>query len=92
MVTGALASTRPLVPVLATVPEDLFRQLTPGADGLVIIEGGRRAMLLLDVWQMLPEPGNFPARLKVECGLTKDYLSERLELLCYRTTSYVESE
>ena len=81
----------PMLPVPATGPEDLLQQLTPGVDGLVIIEGGRRATFLPDVWQTLPEPGNFLARLKVKCGLTENYWSESLEFRRYRTTSYAES-
>ena len=81
----------PMVPVPAADPDDLLQQLTPGVDGVVIIEGRRRATFLPDVWQMLPEPANFLARLKEKCGLTEDYWSDRLEFRRYRTTSYVES-
>jgi AmmeMemoRadiSam system protein A len=70
---------------------DLLDQLKPGVDGLVIIDGTRRATFLPKVWDMMPEPRRFLAQLKGKCGLPQDYWSERLEFLRYRTTTYAES-
>lgn len=69
---------------------DLLERLTPGVDGLVIIADGRRATFLPKVWEMLPEPRQFVAALKVKCGVAENYWSERLEFQRYRTTSYAE--
>ena len=69
---------------------DLLEQLQPGVDGLVIVEGGRRATFLPKVWENLPEPGQFIAQLKAKCGLPFDYWSPRLEFLRYRTTTWSE--
>ena len=80
-----------LQPLPATDEADLLNRLTPGIDGLVIVEDGRRATFLPKVWDMLPEPRLFLARLKAKCGLPDDYWSERLEFLRYRTTSYTET-
>ena len=69
---------------------DLLNRLAPGTDGLVIVEGVRRATFLPKVWDSLPEPRQFLAALKTKCGLPEDYWSERLEFFRYRTTLYAE--
>jgi len=69
---------------------DLLDRLAPGTDGLVIVEGARRATFLPKVWESLPEPRQFLAALKTKCGLPDDYWSERLEFFRYRTTLYEE--
>jgi AmmeMemoRadiSam system protein A len=69
---------------------DLLEQLQPGVDGLVIVEGGRRATFLPKVWENLPEPGQFIAQLKAKCGLPFDYWSPQLEFLRYRTNTWSE--
>lgn len=68
----------------------LLDQLQPGIDGLVIIEGLRRATFLPKVWETLPEPRQFLAQLKLKCGLPQNYWSEQLEFRRYRTTTYAE--
>jgi AmmeMemoRadiSam system protein A len=79
-----------LEPIPVTDEADLLSQLQPGTDGLVIVEGGRRATFLPKVWESLPEPRRFVAQLKAKCGLPRDYWSERLEFLRYDTMTYVE--
>lgn len=69
---------------------DLLNGLVPGTDGLVIVEGGRRATFLPKVWESLPEPSQFLAELKTKCGLPDDYWSEQLEFFRYQTTVYAE--
>ena len=81
----------PLQPMAVADEEDLLAQLVPGTDGLVVVEGLRRATFLPKVWEQLPEPRQFLAQLKLKSGLPGNYWSERLEFLRYRTTSYVES-
>jgi len=81
----------PLESIPITDEADLLKRLTPGTDGLVIVEGWRRATFLPKVWETLPEPHQFVAHLKKKCGLPEDYWSECLEFLRYRTTSYAES-
>jgi AmmeMemoRadiSam system protein A len=81
----------PMEPMTVTGEADLLDQLLPGTDGLVIIEGWRRATFLPKVWEMLPEPEQFLAQLRLKCGLPADYWSARLEFLRYRTTTYAEA-
>jgi len=81
----------PMTPMSVADERDLLRQLEPGVDGLVIVEGLRRATFLPKVWESLPDPRQFLAQLKLKCGLSPDYWSGQLEFLRYRTTSYLES-
>ena len=48
---------------------DLLAQLRPGTDGLIIEDGGRRALFLPSVWSGLHERQNFLAHLKAKAGL-----------------------
>ena len=80
----------PLEAIPVNDEADLLNRLVPGTDGLVIVEGGRRATFLPKVWESLPEPARFLAALKTKCGLPENYWSERLEFLRYRTTVYAE--
>lgn len=48
---------------------DLLRQLRPGIDGLVIADGGRRALFLPSVWEQLPDPKQFLQHLKHKAGM-----------------------
>jgi AmmeMemoRadiSam system protein A len=86
-----VAVLSPLEPFPVKDQVDLLDQLRPGVDGLVIVANGRRATFLPKVWDTLPEPHEFLAALKAKCGLERDYWSERMQFLRYRTTSYTES-
>jgi AmmeMemoRadiSam system protein A len=81
----------PMEKIHVTDEAELLNHLVPGTDGLVIVEGGRRATFLPKVWESLPEPRQFLDALKTKCGLPDDYWSERLEFFRYRTTVYAES-
>jgi AmmeMemoRadiSam system protein A len=80
----------PLEVITVTDEADLLNRLAPGTDGLVIVEGARRATFLPKVWESLPDPSQFLAALKIKCGLPEDYWSERLEFFRYRTSLYAE--
>ena len=54
---------------------DLLAQLRPGTDGLIIEDGGRRALFLPSVWSGLPARQNFLAHLKAKAGLKVDHWS-----------------
>lgn len=80
----------PMQPMEVSDEHDLLRQLEPGIDGLVLVEGLRRATFLPKVWEALPDPQQFLAQLKAKCGLPPDYWSARLEFLRYRATTFAE--
>ena len=66
---------------------DLRARLRPGIDGLVLGEGDLRATFLPDVWESLPDPADFVARLKEKAGLAADYWSPRMRASRYTTRS-----
>ena len=78
-------------PIQVTGEDDLLARLVPGEDGLVIIDGMRRATFLPKVWEQLPEPRRFVAALKKKCGLREDYWSNGLAFQRYRTSTYREA-
>ena len=67
---------------------ELLELIRPGVDGLVLREGAHRATFLPDVWQKLPEPGQFLAHLKLKSGLAGDYWSKTLTFERYTTESW----
>ena len=64
---------------------DLLAQLRPLVDGLVISDQGKRAVFLPQVWEDVPEPKIFLARLKRKAGLTEDHWSDSFQ--AHRFTS-----
>jgi len=68
----------PLSSIDASDEADLIAQLVPGKDGLVLTDKGRRGLYLPQVWEMLPDPRNFVAHLKVKAGLPQDCWSSTL--------------
>lgn len=65
----------PQAPMQIRDENDLLQQLRPGIDGLVIADGGRRALFLPSVWEQLPEPKQFLAQLKRKAGMAPDHWS-----------------
>ena len=49
-------------------PDELLSRLRPGVDGVVLIEGRRRATFLPQVWEHVPEPQQFLALLCDKLG------------------------
>ena len=52
---------------------ELLARLRPGVDGVVLSASGRRATFLPQVWEQLPDPADFLARLRRKAGLPADY-------------------
>ena len=78
----------PPEPMAVTSEADLLQQLRPGVDGLVLIEGARRATFLPSVWAQLPEPRQFLAHLKMKAGLPADYWSDSLRFERYTVEEF----
>jgi AmmeMemoRadiSam system protein B/AmmeMemoRadiSam system protein A len=58
---------------------DLLAQLRPRIDGLIIEDGGRRALFLPSVWEQLPDKGQFLAHLKHKAGMGIDHWSAQFQ-------------
>jgi AmmeMemoRadiSam system protein B/AmmeMemoRadiSam system protein A len=75
----------PSTPMTIKDEADLLAQLRPLVDGLVISDQGKRAVFLPQVWEDVPEPKIFLARLKRKAGLTEDHWSDSFQ--AHRFTS-----
>jgi len=69
----------PQVPISFESEDELLAQLRPGIDGLVIADGGRRALFLPSVWLQLPRPQDFLGRLKIKAAMAADHWSDSFE-------------
>jgi AmmeMemoRadiSam system protein B/AmmeMemoRadiSam system protein A len=65
----------PPVPMNFADQADLLAQLRPRIDGLIIEDGGRRALFLPSVWEQLPDKGQFLAHLKQKAGMPVNHWS-----------------
>jgi AmmeMemoRadiSam system protein B/AmmeMemoRadiSam system protein A len=54
---------------------DMLAQLRPRIDGLIIEDGGHRALFLPSVWEQLPDKGQFLAHLKAKAGMSPNHWS-----------------
>lgn len=73
--TLSVSVLTPPVPMRFADQADLLAQLRPRIDGLIIEDGGRRALFLPSVWEQLPDPAQFLAHLKHKAGMTPDHWS-----------------
>lgn len=62
----------PSTPVVFNCEYDLFAQLRPGIDGLIIEKDNRRATFLPSVWESLPRSEDFLMHLKLKAGMRPD--------------------
>lgn len=76
--TLSISILGPLSSLDAADEADLIAQLVPGKDGLVLTDKGRRGLFLPQVWEMLPDPRDFVAHLKVKAGLPETHWSNTL--------------
>lgn len=71
----------------ARTREELVAVLRPGADGLILCIGERRATFLPEVWHSLPSPDAFVGALLRKAGLPERFWSDRVEAYRYATRS-----
>lgn len=93
-----LADTRVEVSVLTppqAMPvvseEDARHRLRPGEDGVILSYAGRRATFLPQVWDSLPSPGLFLARLKQKAGFAADFWAPEVRLERYKVRKWKET-
>jgi len=65
----------PSSPMTISSQDDLLNQLRPGIDGLIIEDGGKRALFLPSVWSQLPRADQFLGHLKAKAGMPADHFS-----------------
>jgi hypothetical protein len=64
--------------------------LRPGVDGVIFEWRHAHATFLPQVWQQLPDAGDFLAALKHKAGLAADFWSAEVRLSRYRVRSYAD--
>lgn len=70
-------------------PQELLAKLRPGIDGVVLQLGPRRSTFLPQVWEQLPEPREFLARLCVKAGLRPtDWQHAEVQIETYRVEAF----
>ena len=74
--------------LIITSQDDLLSQLRPRVDGLILQDGDHRGTFLPQVWEQIPQPGDFLARLKTKAGLKPDHWSDTLKAWRYTTESF----
>lgn len=70
---------------------ELLARLRPGVDGVVLSACGRRATFLPQVWEQLPDPADFLARLRRKAGLPADYWGRDIVVETYTVTAWQEA-
>lgn len=72
-------------------PKELPLLLRPGVDGVVLVDGVRRATFLPQVWEKIQEPGAFLNHLCMKMGLPADrWKRKKMEVFIYRVEEFHE--
>lgn len=79
-------------PITSNSEDDLFAQLRPGIDGLILKEGLRSSTFLPSVWEELATKQAFLQQLKLKAGLPKDYWSSTLQFSRYTVEYWGDPE
>jgi AmmeMemoRadiSam system protein A len=79
------------VPLEYETPEDLLSKLRPGIDGVLLRDGARRATFLPQVWEKVPDPGEFLDHLCYKMGAEPGPWREKhLEVSVYQVEEFHE--
>jgi uncharacterized protein len=80
-------------PLTYSLPEELPSRLRPGEDGVILINGLRRATFLPQVWDQIPEPAMFLGMLCEKMGADAGlWRKKKLDVLTYQVEHFEESE
>jgi AmmeMemoRadiSam system protein A len=71
--------------------DDLLAKLRPNTDGVVLMEGLRRATFLPQVWEKVPDPEKFLSLLCRKMGAASDlWRRKHLDVLVYQVEEFHE--
>ena len=88
-----LSAPEPLGAAALATEDEVLAALRPGVDGLILEHAGEaRATFLPQVWDVLPEPRDFLAQLKLKAGLPADFWSPEVVLRRYTVVKWTEPE
>lgn len=74
-------------------PSVLLNMIRPGNDGVVLINGSRRATFLPQVWEKIPSPEDFLSHLCLKMGDSPDlWRNKKLDVFLYQVEEMEENE
>jgi len=79
-------------PLAFTSEANVYEQLQPGIDGVVIEYGRYRGTFLPQVWEQLPSAAEFMMHLKQKAGLPGNFWAEDLRIYRYRVQKWAEAD
>lgn len=71
---------------------ELIATLQPDRDGLLLLDGTRKATFLPKVWEQLPDRDEFLDQLLLKAGLSKRHWSGQLTFFRYQSLTFSEGE
>jgi AmmeMemoRadiSam system protein A len=81
----------PAVRLNYETPEELLRRLRPCIDGVILRYAGRRATFLPQVWDKIPDAGQFLSYLCQKMGVHSDlWQKTKLEVFTYQVEEFKE--
>lgn len=72
--------------------DDVLEELQPGIQGVVFEYGRYRSTFLPQVWEQLPQVGEFMAHLKYKAGLSPDFWADEVRISTYTVAKWKESD
>lgn len=81
-----------LQPIDFVSEADALNQLRPHIDGVVFEYGSHRSTFLPQIWEDLPQPRQFLARLKLKARLPENFWSEGVKLSRYTVSKWREAD
>lgn len=89
-VTVELSILGPVEPFPVTDEADACARLVPDVDGVVLRYKDHQATFLPQVWESLPAPEEFLARLKKKAGLPASFWDPQLQLSRYQMQKVID--
>jgi AmmeMemoRadiSam system protein A len=80
----------PMQPLFFNSEAEALAQLRPHIDGVVLEYGAHRGTFLPQVWEQLPNPGEFMAQLKRKAKLPVDFWADGVRLQRYTVDKWQE--
>jgi AmmeMemoRadiSam system protein A len=76
-----------------STPDDLLEKLHPGLDGVVLLDGWKRATFLPQVWEKVSGKEEFMASLCYKMGVARDlWRRKHLDVMIYQVEEFHEAE
>ena len=66
------------------IEDNFLEDIKTGNDGIMLVNGNRRALFLPYFWKIYPDKENFVKNLKISAGLSPDYWSKKIKVYYFR--------